>query len=132
MKYISETDIIKFLNSKRELSKEFGYVFTYNTMVGWEDELMSASNPISMPCQVGDSVWTYSPLYGVVEAKVSMLTQKADKSWKIRISHHSNVYEYTEEDIGKKFFLDAASCNANSPKLNLDNTINILEVLNNE
>ena len=132
MKYISEKDVIKYLNEKIELSELYGYIFTHSTLRKWSNEIIDRCKCVEVPCQVGDSVWTYSPRYGIVEAKVSMITQKVDKSWKIRISHHSNVYEYTEDDIGERIFFDATSCNAKFPTLNLDNTINIVEVLKNE
>jgi hypothetical protein len=35
-----------------------------------------------------------------VEGKVSMIQQKADKSWKFRVSHGSYVSDYKVEDLG--------------------------------
>ena len=41
----------------------------------------------------------------VVEGKVSAMTLKADKTWKIRITtHHRSVVEYKLEDFGKTIY----------------------------
>lgn len=39
-----------------------------------------------------------------VEGKVSMIQQKADKSWKIRMSESGSVSDHTLSDIGKYIF----------------------------
>lgn len=39
-----------------------------------------------------------------VEGKVSMIQQKADKSWKIRMSEGGSVSDHTLSDIGKYIF----------------------------
>lgn len=65
---------------------------------------------VKLPAYVGQPVWIpyvhyYRELYSKVEAgKVSMLQQKADGSWKIRISRNGSVADYTIEDFGKYVF----------------------------
>lgn len=60
------------------------------------------------PCYIGQPVWeVYNWFTGKVEVregKVSMLQQKADKTWKIRVSINSSVYDITVDDIGKRIF----------------------------
>ena len=41
-----------------------------------------------------------------VEGKVSMIQQKADKSWKIRMSEGGSVSDYTTGDVGEWIFFD--------------------------
>ena len=42
--------------------------------------------------------------YYVVEGKVSMIQQKANKTWKIRMSEGGSVSDHTLSDIGKYIF----------------------------
>lgn len=44
--------------------------------------------------------------YYVVKGKVSMIQQKADKSWKIRMSEGGSVSDYTINQIGELIFFD--------------------------
>lgn len=44
--------------------------------------------------------------YYVAEGKVSMIQQKADKSWKIRMSEGGSVSDYTISQIGDLIFFD--------------------------
>ena len=61
------------------------------------------------PCYIGQEIWHMSYRFdGRVElkkGKVSMLQQKADKSWKIRITVRSSVWDFTPNEIGKIYFL---------------------------
>jgi hypothetical protein len=65
---------------------------------------------VKLPAYVGQPVWIpyvhyYRELYSKVEAgKVSMLQQKADGSWKIRVSRNGSVSDYTIEDFDKWIF----------------------------
>ena len=40
----------------------------------------------------------------IIEGKVSMIQQKADKSWKIRLSYRGRLSDFTVEDFGKNVF----------------------------
>lgn len=42
--------------------------------------------------------------YELQEGKVSMIQQKADKSWKFRVTINSSVCDYTIDEIGKTIF----------------------------
>ena len=63
------------------------------------------------PCKVGDKVWLIKSLnwqqteWGIKEGKVSMIQQKADKSWKFRVTENHSVQDYTVDSIGKTVFL---------------------------
>jgi hypothetical protein len=60
------------------------------------------------PCYIGQEIWHLTRHYdGRIEirkGKVSMLQQKADKSWKIRISVRSSVWDFTPCEIGERYF----------------------------
>jgi hypothetical protein len=43
--------------------------------------------------------------YAIEEGKVSMIQQKADKSWKIRVSIRGGVGDYSIEDFNRYIFL---------------------------
>ena len=64
---------------------------------------------IRPPCKVGDTVWELYTQYNgnviIREGKISMLAQKADKSWKVRITVNSSVWDFKVNDIGTRYFL---------------------------
>ena len=68
-----------------------------------------ANGVIVPPCYIGQSIWylhkSYDGLIEVDEGKVSMLQQKADKSWKARITVNSSVWDFTPNEIGTIYFL---------------------------
>lgn len=68
-----------------------------------------ANGVIALPVTIGQPVWDLCKWphrdAEIREGKVSMLQQKADKSWKIRISVNSSVYDITLDEIGKNIFL---------------------------
>jgi hypothetical protein len=72
------------------------------------DHLLS-NGVIVPPCKVGDRVWHLrgwcDGSFEIAEGKVSMLQQKADKSWKVRISVNSSVWDFTPNEIGTRYFL---------------------------
>lgn len=59
------------------------------------------------PCKVGQTVYGVHWSYTIDECRVSSLTQKSDKSWKIRITCgiSRRVFEITTDKIGKIVFL---------------------------
>ena len=77
----------------------------------WEQIADIIEHSIVPPCKVGDKVWWLTTAnwqqteWKIVEVKVSAIQQKADKSWKIRITHNSSVWEFKVEDIGIRYFL---------------------------
>ena len=60
------------------------------------------------PCKVGDKVWDvyqrYNGTYKIREGKISMFQQKADKSFKFRITVNSSVWDFKVDDIGIRYF----------------------------
>jgi hypothetical protein len=68
-----------------------------------------ANGVIVPPCYIGQEIWHITKHYdGRIEigkGKVSMLQQKSDKSWKIRISVNSSVWDITPNEIGTRYFL---------------------------
>lgn len=78
----------------------------------WDEEqdcCEDKSRYIELPCKVGDRVWHLrgwcDGSFEIAEGKVSMLQQKADKSWKVRISVNSSVWDFTPNEIGTRYFL---------------------------
>ena len=71
------------------------------------DYLMS-NNVVVLPMKLGQTCFaTYSRMVDVDECRVSSLTQKADGSFKIRLTKLRGkwVFEITEDEIGKQVFL---------------------------
>ena len=68
------------------------------------------------PAYIGQPVWRVADVhkyengrfvttgYEILNCKVSMIQQKADKSWKIRITIGSSVSDYTAEEFTERFF----------------------------
>lgn len=78
---------------------------------------------IMLPAYIGQKVWNIRSIhdridnqwkvadYKVKECKISMLQQKADKSWKFRVSHGSYVSDYTLDEVGKTIFFSETEAN---------------------
>ncbi len=64
---------------------------------------------VKLPAYIGLKVWSVFRWYNrepeITEGKVSSLQQKADGSWKIRVSHRGYVSDYTVEEFKKYMFL---------------------------
>lgn len=75
------------------------------------DHFKPKSRFVELPCEVGQKVWFLKYTnwqhteVEIAEGKVSMLQQKADRSWKVRISHNSYVWDITFDEIGTEYFL---------------------------
>ena len=77
---------------------------------------------VKMPAYVGQPVWHIRTLqkyhhgdkkwetlgYEIEEGKVSMLQQKVDKSWKIRVSCDGSVSDYTPDKFDEYLFTTEA------------------------
>ena len=83
-----------------ETNKELvEYVADYLIDDGW----------VRPPCSLHQTLWEITWNKRIEQCKVSSLTQKADGSFKIRISPKcSGVYEITPDKIGEKVFLTKA------------------------
>lgn len=88
---------------------------------------------VKLPAYVGQKVWLlHSNLvytegkfiitnYEIKEGKVSMIQQKADRSWKIRISSQSSgVADYTIEEFAELVYLTEASARDAANKYNAE------------
>ena len=99
-----------------------GYHITEETEMTVEECSTGFKNKeeyVKLPVYVGQPVWrvrqnTFNGLVCIINGKVSMLQQKADKSWKFRVSDSGSVSDYTFDEIGKYIFLskDAADTEA--------------------
>ena len=73
-------------------------------------EIMQAEREgrlVILPCKIGDEFWT-EYCNKVQKVKVSMITQKADKTWKVRFSvlnGWGSSINGSFNDIGKTVFL---------------------------
>ena len=72
-------------------------------------DYLLANGVIVPPVTIGQKVWELCQWKyrdtEIREGKISMIQQKADKSWKIRISVNHFVYDITPDKIGKTIFL---------------------------
>ena len=87
---------------------------------------MSKDQYVRLPAYVGQPVWhirtlqkylheekTWETLgYEMEEGKVSMLQQKVDKSWKIRVTIGSSVSDYTINEFNKCLFTNLEDAEA--------------------
>ena len=64
---------------------------------------------IRPPCYIGQTVYQLYEKYNgdliIRQGKVSAIQQKADKSWKVRITINHYVFEITLDKIGETVFL---------------------------
>ena len=88
---------------------EYAEVECAKYLTGIITDFLLEHGVIALPVTIGQPVWELCRWQHketeIREGKVSMLQQKADKSWKIRISVNSSVYDITLDEIGKKVFL---------------------------
>ena len=72
-------------------------------------ECLLTDGVVVPPCSLHQTLWEITWNKRIEQCKVSSLTQKADGSFKIRISPKcSGVYEITPDKIGEKVFLTKA------------------------
>ena len=72
-------------------------------------DYLLAKGVIVPPCYIGQEIWYIRKHYDgrieIIKGKVSMIQQKADKSWKIRITVNSSVWDFTPNEIDTEYFL---------------------------
>lgn len=78
--------------------------------VVWK-EAEAGDRLIVLPCKVGDTVWRVYP-NKIVESRISMLQQKSDGTWKVRLSDHWGVHDENIDEIGKTIFLSRKEAEA--------------------
>lgn len=119
---ITPEDSVLLFNLSQNADNTQLYNYAYRL---WELENQIAKGGLfKLPCKVGDTI------YGLIDkeifdCKVSMVYQKADKSWNFRFSYRKYVTrnpwvanpkyewvtyqnEYTMGDFGKKVFINKA------------------------
>ena len=70
------------------------------------DHFKDKSLFVEVPVKLGQICYALHPYKNEVEeCRVSSLTQKADGSWKIRLTHNHSVFEIRADEIGKRAFL---------------------------
>lgn len=70
------------------------------------DHFKDKSLFVELPMTLGQICYApYNYKNEVEECRVSSLTQKADGSWKIRLTHNHSVFEIRADEIGKTVFL---------------------------
>lgn len=81
---------------------------------------MSRNEYVKLPVYIGQPIWSLKSKYQWVDedfklfgyelenGKVSMIQQKADKSWKFRVTIAGSVSDYTLSDVGNNIFFSAA------------------------
>ena len=86
---------------------------------------------VKLPAYVGQPVWRLNTNhkylyetrewqvtgYNLDECKVSMIQQKADKSWKVRITRHGNVEDYNINDVNKYLYFTEEAAKARLEEL---------------
>ena len=90
------------------LRKEYDHETDKSVCEYLADHLL-AEGVIVPPCYIGQEIWYirnhYDGRIEIIKGKVSMIQQKADKSWKIRITVNSSVWDFTPNEIGTEYFL---------------------------
>ena len=80
-------------------------------------DFKNKANFVELPYAIGTPVWRlrfwFNSQPDIKEGKVSMIQQKADKSWKIRVSvPNYGTDDFKEEDFGKYVFLSKEAAEA--------------------
>lgn len=83
-----------------------------NCETSWHAENLLRTGWVKPPAYIGQKVWLPFAWYNIPrkeiiselrEGKISMLQQKADRSWKFRVTHQY-VSDYKIEDINSRVF----------------------------
>jgi hypothetical protein len=80
-------------------------------------DFKNKANFVELPYAIGTPVWRlifwHNSPPEIMEGKVSMIQQKADRSWKIRVSVPKRwTDDFKEEDFGKYVFLSKEAAEA--------------------
>lgn len=66
---------------------------------------------VILPCKVGDAVFYLNPFDEIEKGKITMLQQKADGTWKFRVTTDFS-HDVTTDAIGKTVFLTRVEAEA--------------------
>ena len=76
---------------------------------------------VKLPVYIGQEVWMpfqyFDGSVEILEGKVSMIQQKADKSWKFRVSRNGSVADYAEDEIDTRVFFTKAAAKEKAERL---------------
>lgn len=81
---------------------------------GWDgDKCSFFKHATTVPFVIGQPMWKFCIWHNspaeILDSRVSMIQQKADKSWKIRISNRFGTEDFKAGDVGKYIFLTKES-----------------------
>ena len=98
---------------------------------GWDGNICKFFlHSMMVPLAIGQSIWKLCSRYRspaeIVESRVSMIQQKADKSWKIRISNRYGTEYFKASDVGTYIFLTKEEAEAALAKQQEENNEAIL------
>lgn len=66
---------------------------------------------VILPCKVGETVYYLNPFDEIENGKITMLQQKADGTWKFRVTTDFS-HDVTTDAIGKTVFLSSEEAEA--------------------
>ena len=76
----------------------------------------------TVPFEIGQPMWKLCTWFNgqaeILESRVSMIQQKVDKSWKVRISNKYGTEDFKAGDVGTYIFLTKDAAYAALEKLN--------------
>lgn len=86
------------------LKKDVSTINAYRKLGELED-LEEQGLLLKLKHKIGDIVYYISPFDDVIEERrISMITQKSDKSMKYRLSSEFGAYEVTEKELEKEYY----------------------------
>ncbi len=97
---------------------------TYNILPkGWDGSKCSFfKHATTVPFVIGQPMWKlyiwHNSPAEILESRVSMIQQKADKSWKVRISNRYGTDDFKAGDVGTYIFLTKEAAEEALAKLN--------------
>lgn len=116
------TDRDRLIELVDKAKEEYANDITDHTETDYIVECLLNNGVIVPPCYIGQEIWYLCEHYdGSVEikkGKISMLQQKADKSWKFRITINSSVWDFKVDDIGVRYFLTKEEAEERLKKVN--------------
>ncbi len=78
-----------------------------------------------IPFTIGQRIWKLCTWHAasaeILESRVSMIQQKADKSWKVRISNRYGTEDFKAGDVGTYIFLTKEAAELALIKVNDEN-----------
>ena len=100
--------------------------FYGSSLKNWNGQICDYFKPdAQIPFVIGQPMWKLCTWYRspaeIVESRVSMIQQKADKSWKVRISNRYGTEDFKAGDVGTFIFLTREAAEEALAVLNTEN-----------